>query len=326
MRKLMRRNSRVLFVAGTWFAFCCFAMPAAAAPGDNLTGLKTSRHCGGEGVWVQILGAGGNELNDEQSTASYLVWLDDHARLMVNTSAGSSVQFDKSGANFAHLDAIVYTNLLAQHVVDLPAFVSASQDIGRDRPLAVLGPAGDGTYPDAKQVVERLVGPNGAFPQLADILTFRSAAGYKISARNVPATGQRRWARYGSQHFRLSAIPVHHQDVPSLAWRVEMGGTVLVFTGDFNNDKDVVANFAKGADIIVMPHAVLESTRGALRDAYVIPTQIGQIASRAEAGMIILSGRTNRTRGRESDTREAIEANYDGSLVFANDLECWGFD
>ncbi len=32
----------------------------------------------------------------------------------------------------------------------------------------------------------------------------------------------------------------------------------------------------------------------------------------------------NRTRGRETQSREAIEKHYQGSVIFANDMECWG--
>ena len=34
--------------------------------------------------------------------------------------------------------------------------------------------------------------------------------------------------------------------------------------------------------------------------------------------------RTNRTRGVQSQSRVAIEAEYSNPLLFANDLECWG--
>jgi hypothetical protein len=40
--------------------------------------------------------------------------------------------------------------------------------------------------------------------------------------------------------------------------------------------------------------------------------------------MLILAHRTNRTRGRESLSRAAIEDSYRGSVLFANDGECWG--
>jgi ribonuclease BN (tRNA processing enzyme) len=82
--------------------------------------------------------------------------------------------------------------------------------------------------------------------------------------------------------------------------------------------------FAKDADALVIHHAIPDNARGAARDLHVTPTQIGQIAAQAGVRMVILGHRMNRTRGRESQSREAIEKNFTGPLIFANDLECWG--
>lgn len=281
-------------------------------------------YCGTEGVWLQILGAGGPELDDGQAGASYLVWLDNHARLLVDTAPGSSAHFDRAGADFADLDAIAFTHLHADHSVDFPAYVKGSYFIERDRPLTVLGPSGNDDFPDTETFVERMIGREGAYPYLADFLTYRSERGYKINARNVPATGQRRWSRFGTQNVRLSAIPVHHGIVPALAWRVEVGGQVIVFAGDFNNEKNVVARFAEDADALVVSHAIPESARGNARDLHAIPSQLGLVAQQANARMLVLGHRMNRTRGRETQSRTAIEKHYEGSLIFANDMECWG--
>ena len=40
--------------------------------------------------------------------------------------------------------------------------------------------------------------------------------------------------------------------------------------------------------------------------------------------MMILGHRNSRTRGRESNSRSAMEEHYDGADLFANDGECWG--
>ena len=281
-------------------------------------------YCGTEGVWVQILGAGGPELDDGQGGASYLVWLDNHARLLVDTAPGSSLNFDLAGANFKDLDAIVFTHLHADHSADFPAYVKGSYFAERDRPLTVLGPSGNEQFPDTKTFVERMIGREGAYPYLADFLTYKSDNGYKINARNVPATGQRRWSRFGTSHIRLSAIPVHHGNVPAVAWRVEVGGKIVVFTGDFNNEKNVVPRFAENADALVVTHAIPETARGTARDLHALPSQLGMVAKRSNARMLILGHRMNRTRGRETQSRNAIVAKYDGSLIFANDMECWG--
>ena len=115
-----------------------------------------------------------------------------------------------------------------------------------------------------------------------------------------------------------------HGPIPALAWRVEIGGHKLVFTGDFNNNKNVIPKFAEGVDALVVSHTIAEVARGESRELHVRPSQIGRIAKQADARMLILGQRLNRTRGRESQTREAIESNYDGPQIYANELECWG--
>lgn len=280
--------------------------------------------CGDEGVWLQILGAGGPELDDGQGGPGYVVFIDGRARLLVDTAPGSSVAFDKAGARFADLEAIVLTHLHADHAGDFPAFIKGSYFAGREAMLPVLGPDGAGPYPDTETFVERLIGENGAFAYLADFLTFRSSGGYRLSVRNVPASGRRTWSAFRADSLRLSAIPVHHGPVPALAWRVDIDDQSIVFTGDFNNQKNLMTDFAAGADALVIHHAIPEGTRGEAANLHVTPSQIGQIAAAADVRMVILGHRMNRTRGLESVSRDAIREHYDGPLVFANDLECWG--
>ena len=281
-------------------------------------------YCGDSGVWIQILGAGGHELDDSQAGPSYLVWIDNQARLLIDTASGAAARYDEAGADFNDLDAIALTHLHASHTTDLPAFVEGSINLGRERPLPVFGPSGSDEFPDTETFVSRLLGPLGAYPYLADFLTYKSQGGYKLSPRNVPATGQRRWARFGNEHFRLSAMPVQHGTVPAIAWRVEIGDQLIVFAGDFSNAKNVIAEFAKGADALVVSHAIPENARGLASELFAQPGQIGRVANQAGVRMLILGHRTNRTRGVESQSRAAIEAQYSDPLLFANDLECWG--
>ena len=300
-----------------WYSVCVLAAACAGAQ-------PREPFCGDEGVWVQTLGSGGEELNDRRSAASYLVWRDDRALLLVDPGPGSSLRFDEAGADFRDLDAIVFTNLLAPRTADFPGFVAGSRNADRVRPLTVLGPDGDDAYPSTREFVERLIGPGGAYSHLAGYLSFASPGGYKINARSVPATGQRRWARFGTKDLSLSAVPVHHGDVPSLAWRVEIAGQSIMFTGNFNNRNDIVAGFAKDVDALVIHLAIPDFARGEVRERFVRPSQIGRIAQRANARMVFLGYRTSRTLGRESASRAAIREHYGGPLVFANELECWG--
>ena len=70
------------------------------------TAHASSNHCGDEGVWIEILGAGSGELNDGQASPSYLIWHDNIARVLVDAGSGSQIGFEKSGARFESIEAI----------------------------------------------------------------------------------------------------------------------------------------------------------------------------------------------------------------------------
>ncbi len=287
--------------------------------------LRADQACGDTGVWVQILGAGGPEIDDGAGGASYVIWLDNKARAIIDTGPGSSVAFDQSGAKFEDLEVMAFTHLHADHSVDFPAFIQGSSFLERKEPLIVLGPdSNNPDYPDTETFVQRLIGPQGAYAYLKDFLTSKSSGGYRVRVRNVPSSGKKRWAQFGSEHLSLAAIPVYHGGVPALAWRVDINDQSIVITGDFNNQKNVIPEFAKDTDMLIATHAIPENARGNLRELYALPSQLGRIAKQANATTLVLSHRMNRTRGKESLTRQKIEENYDGYVLFANDGECWG--
>ena len=297
------------------FALTTCALPCAA--------VELLSYCGDEGVWLQILGSGGPELTDQRGAASYLVWVNENVRFMVNVGPGSTLRFDEAGARFEDLDAVVFTQLRPHTSSDFASLVEGGADSGRERLLPVFGPA-DPNGDSMTAFVQRMIGEDSLYPELASYLTFRSPGGYKVSVRDVAAIGNRRWAQYGTENITLAAVPVHHGGLPTLAWRVKVGGFTLVFAGGFSNRKDVIADFAKDADALIVHHAIQEDARGDARQRFAIPSQIGRIAAKAGVRMLVLGHRTSRTLGRERASRAAIEAHYDGALVFGNEMECWG--
>lgn len=320
MHRVDRPNRRLGFRG--WLRLALLALPATSGAQEEAW-VEEVPYCGDKGVWLQILGSGGAELTDQRSPASYLLWIDENARLMVNAGSGAALRFDQAGADFADLDAIVFTHLRARSTVDFASLVEGSAAAGRKRLLPVLGPAvADGDSTTA--FIERMIGADGLYPELASYLTFRSTGGYKLSVRDVPAFGTRRWAQYSTENIRLAAIPVHHGGIPALAWRVQVGDFSLVFLGGFSNRKNLVGTFAKDADALIAPHAVQEDVRGTERDFFATPSQLGRVAAEANVRMLILGNRTTRTLGRESVSRAAIEQHYEGPLIFADELECWG--
>jgi ribonuclease BN (tRNA processing enzyme) len=287
--------------------------------------LQQTKHCGASGVWVEILGAGSGELNQDWFGPSYIVWVDDKARVLVDAGAGSTIQFAKAGGRFEDLDAIVLTSIQPNLTSSLPEYVQGSLASARDRILPVFGPDGRDAYPGTTAHFDRLIGENGVYPEYSKLLRIRTLAGYRLDIEDIATTGKRRWARFRSDSVQLSAIPVDHGNRPALAWRIDAGEIGLVFAGAFSHDKDDLVKFAAGADALVATHAIPESTRGELREAYAPPSKIGEVAAAADVRTLILGARTERTRGRETNSTEFITKSFKKSLIFANDQECWGF-
>ena len=284
----------------------------------------TRKFCGEEGVWIQILGSGDLDLTNDRSAESYLVWNNDKAVLLVNAGAGTSTRFDQSNANFSDLQAIVLTETSVEQTSDLPALLVGSRRSYREDPLTILGPMGDENSLATSEFISRLMSEDGPFPSLAPLLTVRSPNGYHLRTRDVMAKGYRRWAEFGSSELDLSAIPVHHGGTPTLAWRVDIGEQALVFALSLSNQKNVIGKFAEGADVVVFSHALPVGSVGPPTEKSLLPREIGKISATAESRFIIMGGRSWRTMGRESRTLDEIEKLYDGTIIFPEDLECWG--
>lgn len=281
-------------------------------------------NCGESGTWIEILGAGGGELDDAEAAPGYVVWIDNAARLLVNAGPGTALRFEESGAKLADLDAVLFNQMGATHSLDMVSLIAGARGDDRREDLLVLGPEGRGDLPSIEDWFTRLIGPNGAFPHLAGALDASSNQGFTVRPRTVSLIGAQRWSAFGNDRLELSAIAVNHGNVPSIAWRVDTSAGSVVFAGSFNNLSNRLAAFAENADTIVFHHGIPQSARGADRDLHVVPSQIGRIAETAELRFVILGHRSARTRGVESLSRQAIEESFKGDLIFANDGECWG--
>ena len=278
---------------------CCLLL-ALCQPAKGA--ILEAPFCGDEGVWIQVLRSGALRYADTSMSSSYLIWKDRQARLLVDAGHGAAVRFDQAEADIEHLDGIAITHLDRENTSDLWAFLRAR---GGEKRLTLMGP-----FDEDAQFLASFAG-----------LEF---AEQRPAIRNISAVGRKRWSQFGNAEMRAAAIPVDHGEERGLAWRITIGGQSITFTGDFSNQKDLVTDFASGSDALVANLGVPEEARGASRDAFARPSDIGRIATRAGVRMLILGARGARTRGREMQTLNIIEAHYDGPVMIADDLECWG--
>lgn len=270
--------------------------------------------CQAHRVSLQVLGSGGPELGDGRASSSYLIFLDDKARVMVDAGGGSSLNFERSGARFEDLDAVLFSHLHVDHIADWPVYVEAGFFTRRQRHLPVYGPPGNHLLPDIGEFQSRLF--RQAWPYLKDNID-DSPAAYKLPSTVVVSEGI--WSEQ-LERLRISAIRVNHGPLPALAWRVDLAGCSIVFSGDTSAVTDNLITLSQGAQLLVAHNAIPEGAAGIARRLHMPPSRIGEVASDAGVQALLLSHRMLRTLGREQETRQQIGHFYRGSVTFAEDL------
>ena len=279
--------------------------------------------CSRHGVQVQILGSGGPELEDKRASSSYLVWQDGRPRILIDSGGGSALRFGQAGAHVAQLDAVLFTHLHIDHSADFAALIKSSYFDERKAPLPVYGPPGNENFPSTTEFVAGLFdGKHGIYRYLTDFLAAKDG-GYSLQAHDVALTAREIRTVLRTSDLAVDATQVVHGAVPAIAWRVNIGGTIIVFSGDTNGDNGNLERLATGANLFVAHNAVPEGETGAARQLHMPPSVIGRIAKTAGVERVVLSHRMLRTLVRESETRSAIARMYPGPVAFAEDLDCF---
>jgi ribonuclease BN (tRNA processing enzyme) len=282
-----------------------------------------AQSCGVHGVAVQVLGSGGPELQDKRASSSYLIWQDGRARVLVDAGGGSALRFGESGAQMSDLDMILFSHLHVDHSGDFAALIKSSWFEDRKRNLPIYGPPGNEYFPATTEFVADFFGEkHGAYRYLSELLATDEEGDYKMQPHDVTAT-ETPVAVFRNGDFSASAVHVVHGGAPALAWRIEIGGKSVVFSGDTNGDGEGLPRLAANADLFVAHNAVPEGATGIERRLHMPPSVIGQIAQQAHVKKLVLSHRMLRTLGKEDQTLAEIRKKYAGPVQFANDLDCF---
>ncbi len=265
-------------------------------------------------VELEILGSGGPEIDGRAST-SYLLWIDNEAKLLIDMGSGSMLRFEESGAKLQTLEATVLTHLHIDHSVDLPSFVKAGYFSSRSEALEVIAPGGNKFFPSIKEFLNNLFGKNGAYRYMNDVLSSQSDSfqiiPYEIKQKGI-ITKQ-------YKDFTLKLISVHHGIVPALALRIDVGSKSIVISGDTNNENYKLDKIAKNADLFIAHHAIPEHAGKFAKDLHMNPSIIANIAQKADVKKIVLTHRMNRTVGHEEESLRIVKNIFKGEVIFAED-------
>ena len=282
-----------------------------------------AQSCGTQGVAVQVLGSGGPELQDKRASSSYLIWENGRARVLVDAGGGSALRFGESGAQMSQLDVILFSHFHVDHSGDFAALIKSSWFEDRKRPLPIYGPAGNDFMPSTTEFVTDFFGEkHGSYRYLSELLVVGGEGSYKMQPHSVEGTAALAVA-FRSGNLTASSARVIHGAVPALAWRVEVGGKVIAFSGDTNGAGPGLPRVAADADLFIAHNAVPEGATGVERNLHMPPSVIGQVAAEAHVKQLVISHRMLRTLGKEDQTLSEIRKYYSGPVTFANDLDCF---
>lgn len=287
--------------------------------------LARAQGCGASGLAVQVLGSGGPEVEAKRASSSYLIWDGGRARVLVDAGGGSALRFGESGAQMSDLDVVVFSHFHIDHSGDFPALVFSSWFGNRTRPLPVYGPPGNEYMPSTTEFVHDLFSDrHGAWRYLSEMVDPGKTDSYKLRPHDVVA-GSTPVPVFRNDAMALTAVRVIHGAFPALAWRVEIDGKRIVFSGDTNGEGEGLTQLAMNADLFVAHNAVPEGATGVERRLHMPPSVIGATAAKAQVKQLVLSHRMLRTLGpgQEESTRAAIRRSYAGRLAFSNDLDCF---
>ncbi len=265
-------------------------------------------------IEIEILGSGGPEI-DGRASSSYLLWIDDKARLLIDSGSGSMLRFEQSGAKLEDLEAIVLTHLHIDHAVDLPSYIKAGYFTPRNNPLPILGPIGNRHFPSTNEFIETLFGKKGAYRYMSDVLTVKSDS-FQILPESIDAPDP---VHRHLKSFDLTIINVHHGIVPALGLRIDIDDKSIVISGDTSNTNAQLEKLAKGADLFIAHHAIPEIHRTYANNLHMTPSVIADVANRAEIKRVLLTHRMKRTIGNEEKSLKVMQKEYKGEVVFAQD-------
>jgi ribonuclease BN (tRNA processing enzyme) len=286
-----------------------------------------AQNCEPDSVAVQILGSGGPQINPFRSSTSYLLWVGDQARVLVDMGGGAYGRFGQTQAKLTDLSLVAVSHLHPDHISDLPAFLWQSHLI-RKEPLPVVGPSGNDAAPDFSTFLSRLFDEkDGAFPTLGATLggkrrdipgTPRPNDGtVRLDVAVVDVTKAEPMTVYDRDGLTVTALGIPHGNMPTLAYRVKVRNMSIVFSSDQTGTDPKFVDFAKGANILIMHLALAAGVKN--NPLHAAPDVVGKVAQEAGAGRLIVShiGIFNLDAALAE-----LKTNYTGPLTVGADLLC----
>ena len=308
---------------------CAITAACSHAPATTPNITSSARGadiCRAAEVGVQVLGSGGPIAEGSRAGTSYAVWIDGRAQVLIDAGPGSFIRFGEAGLKVADLKAIALSHFHADHSAGLAGILNSGSFEPSTDPLVLIGPAAGSVFPGASDFLMSLVSRDeGAWSYLGGYLDGGDGR-RTLDVREIAASDARQAPTTRidiSPDLTLIAIPVHHGEVPTLAYRVQVKGRDIVFASDqsaFSTGFDRLLRGAK-PDLLIAHHVIPEG-EGQPIGLHRPPSGIGTMAAGMAPRRLLLSHHMERSFSRLQESLTVIRSQFDGPTMIASDGTC----
>jgi ribonuclease BN (tRNA processing enzyme) len=215
----------------------------------------------------------------------------------------------------SQLDIAFLTHLHSDHTLGLPDLILTPWVMGRKVPLQLYGPSGTQAMAEniEKAYAEDIQVRINGLEHLGD-------AGHQVTAHDIQPG-----VAFQDANVKVSAFAVTHGSwKEALGYRFDADGKSIVISGD-TRPAESVTEACNGCDMLV--HEVYSGTPGGPDDAayfssfHTSATQVGDIAARAKAKMLVVWHWVPLRDSDESEMVDEIHQKFHGAVIVANDLD-----
>ena len=308
---------------------CALTAACSHAPAtipDITPSARGADTCRAAEVGVQVLGSGGPIAEGSRAGTSYAVWIDGKAQLLIDAGPGSFIRFGEAGLKVADLKAIALSHFHADHSAGLAGILNSGSFEASADPLIFIGPAAGSVFPGAGDFLAALVSrDDGAWAYLGGYLDGGDAR-RKLDVREISANDTevaKATLIEIAPGISLTAIPVHHGEVPNLAYRVKAKGRDIIFASDQSAFSTGFDQLLRGSqpDFLIAHHVIPEG-EGQPIGLHRPPSSIGTMAAGIAPRMLLLSHHMDRSFVRLQESLGVIGAQFDGPTMIASDGTC----
>jgi ribonuclease BN (tRNA processing enzyme) len=266
-----------------------------------------------------VLGSGGPRPFG-RACSSYIVEVNGTPRILVDAGPGMFLRVGEMNVDLERVDTVLLTHLHIDHTGDLPGFFLARTLTvgGSSTRFNVFGPGGGGQFPSTTRFLNLLFEKGGAWEYQKTFGADEEIKGVDLPT-DLASPEQQILEKDG---LRITAVATHHDDCPSVAYRVDYQNESIVFSGDM--DASALPNLirlAKGCSLLVFHCAVLDPPHSPaiLYTLHTAPKHIGEAARDARVKQLLLSHTAPDVESASRKVLESIHASYKGPTSFARD-------